>query len=101
MSKRSLFPNRVTYDDVHVYTCTVNCEIFVVKIFSDSMGNAKIKRTKIMCIIDANVVRGHLSENIFDTKCSRFTVYDKSIDRGFGHSVLTKSVCWFVGNGSR
>ena len=54
-----------------------------------------------MCIIDVNVVRGHLSKNIFDTKCSRFTVYDKSIDRGFGHSVLTKSVCWFVGNGSR
>ena len=63
---------------------TVNRKIFVVKIFSDSMGSAKIKRTNIMRIINANVVRGRLSENyltrklitlnIFDTKYYRFTV---------------------------
>ena len=63
---------------------TVNWEIFVVKIFSDSMASAKIKRTKIMCIINDNSVRGRLSENyltqnfitqnICDAKYSRFTV---------------------------
>ena len=56
-------------------TCssTVNHEIFIVKIVSDSMDNAKI-----MCIINANAVQDHLSKNystrkfiarnIFDTK---------------------------------
>ena len=48
------------------------------------MGSAKIKRTNIMRIINANVVRGRLPENyltrklitlnIFDTKYYRFTV---------------------------
>ena len=42
---------------------TVNREIFIVKIFSDRMGNTKIKRTKIMCIINTNAVRGRLSED--------------------------------------
>ena len=42
---------------------TVNWEIFVVKIFSDSMASAKIKRMKIMRIINDNAVRGCLSEN--------------------------------------
>ena len=43
---------------------TVNREYFVVKIFSDSQGCAKIKRTKYMHIINENVVQGHLSEII-------------------------------------
>ena len=43
---------------------TINHEIFVVKIFSDSTGNAKIKRMKILCIINTNAVRGCLSENL-------------------------------------
>ena len=63
---------------------TVNLEIFIVKIFSDSMASAKIKHTKIMHIINDNAVRGRLSENyltrkfiarnICDAKYSRFTV---------------------------
>ena len=43
---------------------TVNWEIFVVKIFSDSMASAK----KIICIINDNVVQGHLSENYLTRK---------------------------------
>ena len=39
---------------------TVNHEIFVAKIFSDSMGDAKIKHMKI---INSNAIRGCLSEN--------------------------------------
>ena len=42
---------------------TINRKIFVVKIFSDGMDNAKIIRTKIMHIINDNAVRGCLSEN--------------------------------------
>ena len=48
------------------------------------MASAKIKRTKIMCIINDNAVRDCLSEtdltrkfiaqNICDTKYSRFTI---------------------------
>ena len=49
-------------------TTTINCEIFVVKIFLDSMGNAKIKHMKIMHIINANVVWGRLSENYLTRK---------------------------------
>ena len=55
---------------MYMYTGTggecddINCEIFVVKIFSDSMGNVKIKRMKIMCTINTNAVRGRLSEII-------------------------------------
>ena len=42
---------------------TVNRNIYRVKIFLDSMGSAKIKRTDIMSIVNANVVQGRLSEN--------------------------------------
>ena len=42
---------------------TVNCEYFDVKIFSDSMTCAKIKRTKYMRNINDNAVQGRLSEN--------------------------------------
>ena len=51
---------------VHRYLATqttANREVFVVRILSDSMGNAKIKHMKIMCIINANAVRGCLPEN--------------------------------------
>ena len=63
---------------------TVNREIIIVKIFSDSKASVKIKRTQIMCIINGNTIRGRLSENyltrkfnarnIFDMKYLRFTV---------------------------
>ena len=42
---------------------TVNHEYFDVKIFSDSMACAKIKRTKYMRNINDNAVQGRLSEN--------------------------------------
>ena len=42
---------------------TVNCEYFDVKIFSDSLACAKIKRMKYMHNINDNVVQGRLSEN--------------------------------------
>ena len=42
---------------------TVNREYFDVKIFSDSMACAKIKRMKYMCNINDNAVQGRLSEN--------------------------------------
>ena len=42
--------------------CTINHKIFVVKIISDSMGNAKMR------IINANVVQAHLSENYLTLK---------------------------------
>ena len=64
--------------------CIVYHKIFIVLKFSDSMGSAKIKHTIITCIIIANAVRGHLSENYLtrrlitrnfvDTKYYRFTV---------------------------
>ena len=47
---------------------TVNCEYFDVKIFSDSMACAKIKRTKYMRYINDNAVQGHLSENYLTRK---------------------------------
>ena len=50
------------------HTTTVNREIFVVKIFLDSMASPKIKRTKIMRIINDNAVRGRLSENYLTQK---------------------------------
>ena len=66
------------------FPTTINWEIFIVKIFLDSMASAKIKRTNIMRIINNNAVRGRLSENyltrkfiarnICDAKYSRFTV---------------------------
>ena len=42
---------------------TVNREYFDVKIFSDSIPCAKIKRTKYMSNINDNAVQGRLSEN--------------------------------------
>jgi hypothetical protein len=70
---------------MHAYT--VNREIFVVKLFSDRVISTKNKHTKSVRIINANAVRGRLSENyftrnfiarnIFDTKYSRFTVCTK------------------------
>ena len=49
---------------------TVNREYFDVKIFSDSMACAKIKRTKYMtlCNINDNAVQGRLSENCLTRK---------------------------------
>ena len=41
---------------------TVNREYFDVKIFSDSMAYAKIKRMKYMCDINDNVIQGRLSK---------------------------------------
>ena len=65
---------------------TVNREYFDVKIFSDSIACAKIKRTKYMRNINDNTVQGRLSENYFtrkiiiawnilDTKYLWFTVF--------------------------
>ena len=60
---------------------TVNHEIFVAKIFSDSMGNAKIKHMKIInsnavrsCLSENYLTRKFIAQNIFDTKYSRFRV---------------------------
>ena len=47
---------------------TVNREYFDVKIFSDSMTCAKIKRTKYMRNINDNAVQGRLSENYLPRK---------------------------------
>ena len=47
---------------------TVNREYFDVKIFSDSMAYAKIKRTKYMRNINDNAVQGRLSENYLTRK---------------------------------
>ena len=47
---------------------TVNREYFDVKIFSDSMARAKIKRTKYMRDINDNAVQGRLSENYLTRK---------------------------------
>ena len=46
------------------FILTVNREYFDVKIFSDSMTRAKIKRTKYMRDINDNAVQGRLSENM-------------------------------------
>ena len=53
---------RIFYYKSH-FASTVNREIFVVKIFSDSTASAKIMR-----IINSDAVRGCLSENLFNTK---------------------------------
>ena len=55
---------------------TVNREIFVVKIFSDSVASAKIKRRKSMRIINDNAVRpargpGSFVRKLFNTKIYR------------------------------
>ena len=52
----------------HPFLTTVNREYFDVKIFSDSMACAKIKRTKYMCSINDNAVQGRLSENYLTRK---------------------------------
>ena len=62
----------------------VNWEIFVVKMFSDSMASPKIKHAMTICMINDSAVQGRLSENyltrqfitrnICDAKYSRFTV---------------------------
>ena len=49
-------------------TATVNREYFDVKIFSDSMACAKIKRTKYMRNINEDAVQGRLSENYLTRK---------------------------------
>ena len=46
----------------------VNRKYFDVKIFSDSMACAKIKRTKFMCNMNDNAVQGRLSENCLTRK---------------------------------
>ena len=73
--------------------------------FSDSMASPKIKRTKIMCIINDNAVRGRLSENyltrksitrnICDAKYSRFTVYTitKIMPYTVSKKVNSRDVC--------
>ena len=72
----------------HYFIIIVNREYFVVKIFSDSLYCAKIKRMKYVCNINDNAVQGRLSEiyltwkfiawNILDTKYLRFTVFKNS-----------------------
>ena len=47
-----------------LHNYTVNREYFDVKIFSDSMACAKIKRTKYMRDINDNAVQGRLSEKL-------------------------------------
>ena len=47
---------------------TVNREHFDVKILSDSMAYAKIKRTKYTRNINDNAVQGRLSENYLTRK---------------------------------
>ena len=52
---------------------TVNCEIFVVKIFSDSMDNAKIKHMKIekLCALLVLMQYGVAIRKILNTKLTR------------------------------
>ena len=52
----------------HTIAHTVNREYFDVKIFSDSLACAKIKRTKYMRNINDNAVQGRLSENYLTQK---------------------------------
>ena len=53
-----------------IVLATVNHEYFIVKIFSDSLAYAKIKHTKtyMYAHYNGNVVRGPLSENLFNMK---------------------------------
>ena len=51
-----------------MHCITVNREYFNVKIFSDSMACAKIKRTKCIRNINDNAVQGRLSENYLTQK---------------------------------
>ena len=47
---------------------TVNREYFDVKIFSDGIACAKIKRTKYTCNVNDNEVQGRLFENYLTRK---------------------------------
>ena len=58
---------------------TVNRKYFDVKIFSDSMACAKIKRTKYMRNINDNAVQGRLSENYLMQKNYRMKYGNLSI----------------------
>ena len=75
------------------YCLIVNREIFV-KIFSDSMASAKIKRMKIMRTINDNVVRGRLSENYLTRKFIAQIFVTRNIhDLRYSRSVH-KKVVW-------
>ena len=58
--------NKCIYN-MYIYRKSQN---FVVKIFSDSMGSAKIKRMNIMCIINTNAVR-----KLFNTKINHMKYF--------------------------
>ena len=62
---RDICPHTETLPSImcHVKGYTINREHFDVKMFSDSMACAKIKRTKYMRNINDNAVQGRLSEN--------------------------------------
>ena len=64
---------------------TVNREYFVVKIFSDSLAYAKIKRTKHMYNINDHVVQGHLSGNYLIRK---LIAWDMKIFAIYGTYIL-------------
>ena len=49
---------------------------FGVENFSDNMASTKIKHTNIMCIINANAVWGHLSENYLTRKLIARNIFD-------------------------
>ena len=58
----------ISCDRCTIIHTTINREYFDVKIFSDSMACAKIKRTKYRCNINDNAVQGRLSENYLTRK---------------------------------
>ena len=59
--------NQIKLNDI-VTISTVNCEYFDVKIFSDSMACAKIKRTNYMRNTNDNAVQGRLSKKYLTRK---------------------------------
>ena len=69
MINLKLNPDALTADCSGCYT-TVNREIIIVKMFLNRMGNAKIKFTKIMHIINTNAVRAFVPK-LFNTKIYR------------------------------
>ena len=61
---RLLYPPIASHlRNVYTISSTVNREYLVVKIFSDSLACAKIKRTKYIRNINDNAVQGRLSKN--------------------------------------
>ena len=66
LSTKTLRYQYALYYVSHLFN-TVNCEYFVVKIFSDSLPCVKIKHAKIHNI-DDNAVQGRLSENYLTRK---------------------------------